>query len=230
MLTFLATAAAVGYAAKKKYHKKLGKGLGAAGLLFFASGLGVSGFNAFKNVDSIGDFLGAVGQTTMAGAQGLMGAIGLGNQNASSMELGFMGSNIGNLVAGNAGVSASSTAAGSSNVLNKIFGGISSSNDIQSAKNRQLLMSAIRGGAEYYLMHRQYKREEERRARLNFFGDRARGGSSELSFDLPSAMQRKTVKAPEDTVGSPTMPSPFDEDRDETNENNITPTFMRGMA
>lgn len=244
MLKFLAGAAAVGYAAKKGYTKKLGKGLGIAGALFFASGLGVSGFNAFRNTDSLGDFLGAVGQTTMAGAQGLLGSIGIGSGVSPSLaksigieeETTLFGGSTGIFGAGAGSVSQETRTLDqhqsvNSSILSKAFGGLQTSGAIKSAQNRQIMMSAIQTGAQAYLANRQFKRKEEQRARLNFFGDRARGGSSELSFGPPSVMSNPDeTNDDRNVVSTPPTPSPFDESEEgeDNNDQSTLPSFMRG--
>lgn len=222
--------------------RRIPKPLAIAGLTFFTAGLGTVGFGAFKTAAAAGGglsgFLGAVGTTTVAGAQSLAAAVGIGSgissgvatasgaaagqtlatgaaAQALGLSAGPLGSSLqtlplaGQTLAGGQTVSGAQSLGASSGVLSNFFSGVNqasgSDGGIGSLARQSMLMSGIQAGAQAYLHRSAEKREDQRAARLNFFGGPARGGRPELPFEVPSLAEPESFT---DTATTPPSPSP----------------------
>ena len=250
-MRFLKRAAKNIYRSAKSVVRRVPTSLWVAGLTFFTAGLGTAGFGAFAAAKGQGlsGFLGAVGQTTMAGAQGIMGAVGLG-QGLSENLAGVTGAEAGStLFGGNTGA----FSAQQSRTLNNFFSGIQGASaegaDQEGAgggaplgklTRQALLMSGIQAGAQAYLAHSAERRQDQRTARLNFFGGPARGsGTSELPFEIPSLASAEPSRSapiggalpiqrppPSDFVNQPINQLFAQLDEEDEHE----PIFMRGLT
>lgn len=69
------------------------------------------------------------------------------------------------------------------------FGGLSKS---MGGMGRSLMLSSVIGGAQAWQEQRAYEKERKVQKGLNFFGGPAHGGSSDLSFNLPTFTDNRT--------------------------------------
>lgn len=188
-LKFLYKGARRVYRGARKLGKKVPKEVWVAGASFFALGVGTAGFSAFEGVSTTGEFFGAVGRTTLAGAQGLGGTLGLtggvsDNLAASIGNQELAGATVGSRWGGGTGRVAS-------NVLGENPEITANGKDNRSGSS--MAWAAIAAGAQYWLQSREYKKAEERQNRVNFFGDRMRGGDPNLRINMPSISDQSTV-------------------------------------
>lgn len=73
-----------------------------------------------------------------------------------------------------------------------------------SGMGKSLLLSSVIGGAQAWQEQRAYDKERKVQKGLNFFGGPAHGGSSELSFNLPTFVDKAKEPTQERTVGQET--------------------------
>lgn len=193
-LKFVAKGAKKVFRRARKVSRQIRKPAAIAGLTFFAAGLGTVGFGAFTGQAGadIGGFFKAVGQTTMAGAQGLAGSLGLGQGVSEGLGESLGAEAGGTLFGGNTGRFAAEQSRTLGNVLGGLGGGSSGSADGEeglpaggSTFGRQLAFAAVSSGAQQWLAGRQFKKEEKRLNRRNFFGGPARGGTADPVARVP---------------------------------------------
>lgn len=260
MLKFLKKGVKKIFKGAKKLIKKIPTGVWIAAATFFTAGLATAGWGAFTGVSSLGGFMGAVGRTTVIGAQGLMGSVGIGQGVSANMAGGIEGLSAGaTLFGGNTGAFAGSSmnipllGSGTASVptgntiqqsrtLGNLFGGLKSGTGTgtgtgQTSERGQLLrqsmiLSAVQSGAQAYLAHSAEKRADKRTARLNFFGAPARGsGVSELPFDIPDFSEGVVTTANiSEQPFSTDFVSKPTEDLFDELNENFTPSFMRGIV